>query len=396
MTNPLRWIPAGVVCLASLILFPAGVRADDLLNDVKERMAIEAQRVEKEFTDNRLAAYKLVRNDNPQLLEATQKLQGLLALLRADTSLSANRRAVLLVTIKADLDRVKDIAAERRRATVPARSAEITRTIRDDIVRSDDVRRVEPARRLNDEVRSVYDKRREAIADSRSYRAAKADRLGAVRRDVDRGTILPEGDYNLPKNWLELSKRRTKDQQKMTAKEREIIKVLDSIINVDYSKNTFEEVIEHLRKATKVDIVVDKRALEEAGASYESTVTVKMKSSVRTVLKRILADLNLAYVIKDEVIQITSRERASQMTTTKSYYLGDIATVVNTNMSPFISQAIAIQNINNLITTITQTVEPQSWKVNNPEAAGVIAFNPATMSITVKQTAEIHFKLGSR
>jgi len=182
----------------------------------------------------------------------------------------------------------------------------------------------------------------------------------------------------------------------MTAKEREIIKVLDSIINVDYSKNTFEEVIEHLRKATKVDIVVDKRALEEAGASYESTVTVKMKSSVRTVLKRILADLNLAYVIKDEVIQITSRERASQMTTTKSYYLGDIATVVNTNMPPFISQAIAIQNINNLITTITQTVEPQSWKVNNPEAAGEIAFNPATMSITVKQTAEIHFKLGSR
>jgi len=199
MTNPLRWIPAGVVCLASLILFPAGVRADDLLNDVKERMAIEAQRVEKEFTDNRLAAYKLVRNDNPQLLEATQKLQGLLALLRADTSLSANRRAVLLVTIKADLDRVKDIAAERRRATVPARSAEITRTIRDDIVRSDDVRRVEPARRLNDEVRSVYDKRREAIADSRSYRAAKADRLGAVRRDVDRGTILPKGTTICPR-----------------------------------------------------------------------------------------------------------------------------------------------------------------------------------------------------
>jgi hypothetical protein len=394
--KPMRWILAGLLGLASLTDLPRVSAADDLLADTKARMATEAQRVEKEFAANRLAAYKLVRNDSPQLVESTQKLQELLALIRADTSLDDKRRQVLLVTLKADLDRVSEIASEKKRFTAAARSAEISRTVRDDIRRDDTARRVEPNRRVSDDAKSIYESRRRAIDDYKSDRLVKADRMNSVFREVGKSATSPAGtiEYD-PERWLKISKLRS-TAQKTTAKERAILKILDSTLDAKYEGNSLEEIIDHLRKVTKVDIVVDKRALEEAGASYESKVTVKMKSSVRTILKRILADLNLTYVVKEEAILITSRERASQMMTTKTYYLGDLASVTNSRIPPYVSRALAIQNINNLINTMTSTVDPQSWKVNNPDAVGIIAFDPINMSLTIKQAAEIHYKLGSR
>ena len=393
--KPMRWILAGLLGLASLTDLPRASAADDLLADTKARMAIEAQRVEKEFAANRLAAYKLVRNDNPQLVEATLKLQELLALIRADTSLDDTRRQVLLVTLKADLDRVSEIASEKKRFTTAARSAEIRSTIRDER-RDDTARRVEPTRRISDDVKSTIDSRRQALDTAKTDRIVKADRLNSVFREVDKSATPEPGDirYNRAR-WLEISKRRS-TAQKTTAKEDAILKILDSTLDAKYEANSLEEVIDHLRKVTKVDIVVDKRALEEAGASYESKVNLKFKSSVRQILKRILADLNLTYVVKDEAILITSRERANQMTTTKPYYLGDLASATNTRVPPYISRAIAIQNINNMIIQMTSTIDPQSWKVNNPDAVGIIAFDPNTMSIVIKQAAEIHYKLGSR
>jgi hypothetical protein len=397
MKKPMRWILAGLLSLSCLNNLPRVYAADDPLADAKARMAIEAQRVEREFAAGRAAAYKLVRNDAPRLADATQKLQDLLALVRADTSLDDKRRQVLLVTLKADLDRVSDIAGEKKRFTASERAAEIRRAVRDDIPRADSIRWDKPGRRVSDDAKSVSDSRRAALDAYAANRLARAEGRTATLREVDKSAMPQAADLRHDKErWLKISKLRA-TAQKTTAKERAIFKALDSTLNADYSdKVTFEEVIEHLRKVSKVDIVVDKRALEEAGVSYETTVKLKMKTSMRTVLKRILADLNLAYVVKDEAILITSRERASQMTTTRTYYLGDLAAATGGNYPPYISRALAIQNINNMIVNITSTIDPQSWKVNNPDAVGTIAFDPVTMSLTIKQVAEIHYKLGGR
>lgn len=388
MTSPKRWLFAGL-----LGLLAAGAVRPDELDDTKARLAIEAQRVERLFAADRLAAYKMVRGESPDLIGATEKLQGLRSLVRADTSLDDKRRQLLVVTLKADLERVGAIAGERRRASAAAESRAVAQATREEVRRDGAEKEGEPARRVSDDARSVIESRRRALDESRVDRTTKSDRLAAVNREVMRSAIPEGGDIRFSRDWPGLSRRRSVGQ-KMTAKEAAIMKVLDSTLDADYSKNTFEEVLEHLRKVTKVDIAVDKRALEEVGAGYESTVTVKMKSSVRTILRRVLADMNLAYVVKDEAIQITSKERASKMTTARTYYLGDLAAVVDTSVPPFLSRIAAQQNINNIVNLITSTVEPDSWKVNNPEASGVIAFDPITMSLVVKQTAEVHYKLG--
>jgi hypothetical protein len=365
----------------------------DPLNDVRDRMKIEAQRVEKEFADGRIAAYKLVRSDDPRLVEATEQLQTLLAMVRNDTSLDVKRREVLIVTVKADLERVRDIAAERRRFTTSRDSALLRGTTRTAISKTDDARRTESTRRVTDEARSIYEARSRSVADSRLDRSRAGDRLNRVMRSVEESAIPESRDYRLPKNWAELSKKRSAEQ-KMTAKEKAIMKALGTVIAVDFEKNTFEDVINYLRKVTGIEIIVDKRALEEVSVSYESPVSMKGKFTTRTILKRILGDLNLAYVIKEEAVQITSRERANQMTTTRTYYIGDLASVVDLRFPPDLTAALMIENVNRLITLIQQHVDPQSWKVNNADAVGAIYFDPLTISLVVKQTAEVHFLMG--
>jgi hypothetical protein len=379
--------------LAGLVILATGAaRAGDALDDARERKKIEAQRVEKEFADDRAAAYKLVRSENPKPGEATDKLHALLSMVRNDTSLDSKRREVLIVTLKADLDRVTQIASERRRLSV-RRDLDLTRALRRDEARGDSARRSDSSRGLSDEARSIYESRSRALADARLDRVRTADRYRGVMRWVDESAIPETRDYKLPKNWAELSKKRSAEA-KLTAKERAIMKALSTPISVEYDKNSFQEVLEHLRKVTGLELVTDKRAMDEMGVSYDSQITLKLRSSTRAVLKRILSDLNLAYVIKDEAVQITSRERASQMTTTRAYYVGDLAAVVDVGLGPILTQLQMIENVNRLITMIKQEVDPRSWRDNNPDAPGTIYFDPITMSIVVKQTAEVHFLMG--
>jgi hypothetical protein len=384
-----RWLPT-LLCVA--ILPTCVFAADkDLLNDVKNRQKIEAQRVEKEFADERASAYQLVRAATPDLNKATEKLRSLLAMVENDTSLDPKRRQVLIVTLKWDLDRVKEIAGQRRGTqtytptpkTVVGRDT--PRTDRDDNVGKG---------RVSD-AKAIMDARRAAIKGDTVDRVSKGDRFTRVMRSVDDSAVPESRNYVLPKDWLEKTRKRSTGI-KMTAKERAIMTALGKTMGADFSNDKFSEVIDYLKKATGIDIVIDKRALDEVNVTYESTINLKARASTRTIIKRILADLDLAYVIKDEAMLITSRERASQMTTTRTYYIGDLATVVDVRVPFIISQLQAIETVNRIISLIKSNVEPRSWKDANPDAPGSIYFDPVSMSLVVKQTAEVHYMMAGK
>jgi len=394
MSNVTRQLSALVLSLPLLGIGVSPLCAgDDPLPDVKARLAVEAQRIEREFTEGRSMAYKLVRSDSPRLVAAVDKLEALLALVQGDNALAPKRREVLIVTLKYDLSKVREIAGERRRASgIDSLPSRITR---DDIRRSSNERRVADARPPVRDADSIIESRGRSVADGRLDRSRANDGRLGVLRSVDKSARADGRDISFPKNWVELSKRRS-TAQKISAKEEAILKALNATIPADFDNHEFADVLDYLRKATGVSITVDQRAMEEMGVTYKTPITLKLKSTLRTLLKRMLGDLNMAYVVKDETILITSRERAKAMTTTRTYYLGDLAASVNFRFGPVLSKIVMMQNVNQLINTITQTVDPQSWKVNNPDAVGVIAFNPLTMSLTVVQTAEIHYSIRPR
>src|SRR5262249_51383847 len=94
-------------------------------------------------------------------------------------------------------------------------------------------------------------------------------------------------------------------------------------------------------------------------------------------LRKILADLGLTYVVKDEVIEVVSPQKARSMMSVRTYYVGDLA--ANRWQAAV------------LIDLIQSTIEPESWRANG--GAGALGYPPLTRSLVIKQTSEFHSAL---
>jgi hypothetical protein len=148
-------------------------------------------------------------------------------------------------------------------------------------------------------------------------------------------------------------------------------------------------------------IVLDQAALDAAGVKYETPVTVRgRKMATRTVLRSFLSGLGLTYVIKDQAIQVTTPEKARQTLTTRTYYIGDLLGTrggpgdpLTYIFGPGIGQLQMIQNIASIMSMIQTSVDPQSWQSSG--GPGAIYFHYPSLSIVIKQSAEVHGMIGT-
>jgi hypothetical protein len=119
--------------------------------------------------------------------------------------------------------------------------------------------------------------------------------------------------------------------------------------------------------------------------------------SLRTALRKFLGDNGLTYVIKDEAIYVTTPRRAREMMETRAYYMGDLVAGVGpfgngVRWGPQVAQAQMMENANQIMQLVRSSIDPDSWA---PNGAGSIAFDPITMSLVVRQSAEVHAMLKS-
>src|SRR5262249_4139738 len=150
------------------------------------------------------------------------------------------------------------------------------------------------------------------IIENRQLQAERERRTNDALREVDRTAVVPKNDFELPKGWrARTQKRKGSNDIPLTDKERAILRTLDSTVSVAFRNSRFEDVIDYLQTLTGLRIIVDKTALEEAGVTYLSPVTLQANGvTVRSVLRKVLGDLGLAYVIKDEAIQVVTPQQA--------------------------------------------------------------------------------------
>jgi len=385
--------PRAALALLALPLFaagPAAAQSRDPLPEARARLEVEAQRVERMVANGRDYAYRIVRLDAANLGAARERIRSLIAAVEDDKAVRPERRSALLRTLKGDLTALVAVAVGRRpRAEfVPQRQAQA------DIRRADDVQRAAAGQRNFKDIQALFNARSLALADARRLPQQKSEGFRATQVQVEKSAVPQAEDITFPDDWQEKSKRRS-TANKLTAKERAIMEALAKPISVDFENNTLSSVLEWLGKVMGVDLITDKQALEEVGATYETMITLKMRNvTARTVLRKVLADLNLTYVVRNESIQVTSVARAKEMVTMRTYYIGDLVGYVNPNLPPALNQVQMLQNIALLVNSITRQIDPQSWHSNNPDAPGTIAFDPITMTLVIKQTAEVHMALG--
>ena len=369
---------------------------DDLSDRQRRLQEVQAQKID---ADVRTALREATNLADP--VQALEKLRALQSKLEDDTTLTAKRKETLIRVIK-DRIRVTELAGRTNEKTdqPEPRKQQGSRksTEKEEIQQSlDTIRTLRKDGKMEDANRSAKELLQkypdspsaqtaartaaaaETLANLRGLRNDREQRLSSVSRDIDRSSTPPSGDVEFPKDFRERTKNRG-TKPRLTAKEQAIVRGLNSIISVQFKDSRLEDVIEFLQTYIGQPIVLDPLAMDEVGVKYDTPVTLKLKSiTLRTVLKKILRDLGLTYVVKDEMIQVTTPEKAKNMMVVRVYSVADL---VRNRFEAAM-----------LIDLIQSTMEPESWKANG--GTGTIVYNPLTRSIVIKQNAEFHTSMGS-
>lgn len=405
--------------LGFLAAGPATAADDpDLLKETKRRREVSAQRLEAMVREGLLDAARLQRT---RPASAAELLRDLLRQIEEDISLPPERRAALGRRLRGSLRNLEDNGNREtgRGLEEVTRQAELTtRRVEDERRRAGAYRlsrqmqqlaelrragRLDEANRLSAELSArhpdnpaVTAARRttaigDRVADARNRRNESGERLLGVGREIEKSSAPPIEDMELPRDWREKSLRRSPGS-KLTDKERATMKALETTIQADLT-GTFSQAIDYLQTVLGQTIVLDAQAMKEVNVTSETPVNLKLrKATTRTVLKKLLAEHDLAYIIKDETIQVTTAARAREALTTRSYYVGDLASLSDVSFGPGLNQVQALGSIAIIMDMIQSQVDPQSWRING--GSGSITFEPFTMSLIVRQTAEVHMMMG--
>jgi general secretion pathway protein D len=137
--------------------------------------------------------------------------------------------------------------------------------------------------------------------------------------------------FGEPRTWEQISDIRRRRQQELNEsrlgpREQEIHKKLANPVDVRFRAAPLATVLENLSRMTEIPIVIDDRALSEVRITRDQAVNLELNTpiSLRSALQLILGPLDLNYVIRNEVMEITNREAQRSHTYPETYPVGDL------------------------------------------------------------------------
>jgi sulfur relay (sulfurtransferase) DsrF/TusC family protein len=241
----------------------------------------------------------------------------------------------------------------------------------------------------------------EQIRADANFTKRYADAMLKNSRDVIASATPATGDIQFmdAAEWRKLSEfRKKRDKLQLSEKEEGILKSLDTAVSVNFQDRPFEEALQDLSNKMNQEIFIDKQSLKDAGLDLTRGISFKGNVNARTALRAILQSNQLTFIVKGEMIQVVTLERAERELTTRSYYLGDL--VMGTGpfgnaiqFGPVASYQQAVQNAENIVKAIKDSIDPRAWKDNG--GACSVTFHMASLSVVVKASTEVHAMMGS-
>lgn len=144
--------------------------------------------------------------------------------------------------------------------------------------------------------------------------------------------------------------------------------------------NTFEEFLAILKEKYGIQAIVDPRGAGALGITLSSPVVREQfrleNVPLRRILRSVLQEQDLTYVIDEGFLQITSEDEAWKFAKVRVYPVADLVSDPNTELGIAFSE---------LMDVIEITIAPDSWD----EGGDMIDFHPS-LCIVVRQTDEVH------
>jgi len=154
--------------------------------------------------------------------------------------------------------------------------------------------------------------------------------------------------------------------------ETKIREALESRIGrLEFTETRLCDVVACIADDFATEVHIDSKAFEDAGLDLETPLTKSISGvSLRSALRLLLGDLDLTYIIQDEVLLITTKDKAAEHIIVVSYPVA------------------WSDDYQSLIEQIQNTVAPQTW--NTVNGAGTIQPYPLNNEIVISQTGEVH------
>lgn len=150
-------------------------------------------------------------------------------------------------------------------------------------------------------------------------------------------------------------------------------RALDKSANCEFNEIPLNAALSELLSPADIAFELNATELESFGLSVEQPVTLIGKGSVRELLRRILSAKELAYVVHEDYVEITSGEAAKNSPVIRTY---DLSYIMPNN-----------QGVTELTQCIQLTIEPSAWE--NAEAT----MSPLGSLLVVRCTEEIHHEI---
>ena len=173
---------------------------------------------------------------------------------------------------------------------------------------------------------------------------------------------------------------RTSADEASNPQEARIRKALDEKTAVEFIETPLHDVTVYLAKKHSIEIQIDKRALDDAGLGTDTPVTRMVKDiSLRSLLRLMLKEFDLTFVIDNEVLMLTTVDEAGQRLHTQIY---DVEDLVVTD---------AGVDYDSLVSMILATIAPTTWD----EVGGPGSISTLHRTLIISQTEEVHEQIES-
>jgi type II secretory pathway component GspD/PulD (secretin) len=242
------------------------------------------------------------------------------------------------------------------------------------------------------------------IALNKSDKAQKEAYFWNEMRDVEKSS--PSLTNDNPLDVAGIDKERFKNRgkngslvtTKRSEKEREIENRLFTPVNLNFTDTPLRQVLDDLRSWQGINIYVDQEALDAEAISIDRPVSIKLEQvALRSALPLLLKQAHLTYVIKDDVLQITTEAHAKGKRETRTYSVADLVIGVP-NFATITSPAPTIRPIPNGITPPTAPPTPSlsSFALNGGAPVGTSSqYSPGGPSSPPAQTSRTNAAPGT-
>jgi hypothetical protein len=165
---------------------------------------------------------------------------------------------------------------------------------------------------------------------------------------------------------------------------------LQQPVTLEFVDTPLKDVMAYIAKESGVDVVLS-RKIEDAGVQPDQPVTRSCSNiSLEAFLNRMLSDLNLTLMVRNESIYVTTVEDAQSPENMyiRVYPVADLADYYRL---PAKEGGTVEMDFDTLIDLVTSTIEPDSWQdVGGP---GAIYGHEQSRTLVVSTRRDIHHKL---